>query len=130
MCPEGSSLGPAAKISPGHFDGVRKAWHIDGCPSDFNPGVSDHYGTIHNFDVLVGILLSDVPNAMSGELVVYPGSPTALAGHFGSDRSILERLRTEGHTALPNGEVTDGLFSRPVAHCLGRAGVRLAFERV
>ena len=42
--------------------------HIDGCPNDFIPNLTDHYGEIHNFDALVGMLLSDVPEKMSGEL--------------------------------------------------------------
>ena len=47
-----------------HFAGVRRAWHIDGCAGDFIPGVTDHYGEIHNFNVLVGVLLSDVDQPM------------------------------------------------------------------
>ena len=46
---------------------------IDGAPSDFIPGITDHYGKMHNFDALVGVLLSDVPKPMSGELCTYPG---------------------------------------------------------
>ena len=45
-----------------------EGWHIDGCASEFEPGVTDHFGEIHNFTALVGVLLSDVPEPMSGEL--------------------------------------------------------------
>ena len=72
MCPDGWQA--SGKVSQAHFDGVRKGWHIDGCPNDFIPGVTDHFGVIQNFDVLVGVLLSDVLTPMSGELVVYPGA--------------------------------------------------------
>eukprot|EP01047_Picozoa_sp_COSAG01_P082139 COSAG01_NODE_16655_length_1217_cov_1.389982_1_plen_105_part_00 len=56
------------------FANLRRHWHIDGLPSDFIPGTTDHYGTIHNFDMLCGVLLSDVHERMSGELCVYPVS--------------------------------------------------------
>ena len=42
----------------------RASWHIDGCPGDFIKGVTDHYGHIHNFDVLVGVLLNRVDDEM------------------------------------------------------------------
>ena len=68
LCP-----GDSATASAAVFEGVRKGWHIDGCASGFVPGVTDHYGHIHNFDALVGVLLSDVPEPLSGELCIYPG---------------------------------------------------------
>ena len=30
----------------GHFDDTRKYWHIDGLPSKFIPGVTDHFGKV------------------------------------------------------------------------------------
>ena len=51
--------------------------------------MTDHYGRIVNFDVLVGCLLSDVPEPMSGELVVYPGSHLSLAAYFAQVPSAL-----------------------------------------
>ena len=60
-------------ISSEAFMNIRRHWHIDGCASDFSPGSSDHYGTIHNFDMLVGVLLTDVPEEMSGELCCIHG---------------------------------------------------------
>lgn len=122
-CPDGAPLGPTGRISQAHFDGARKGWHIDGCASDAIPGVTDHYGTIHNFDVLVGVLLSDVAKPMSGELVLYPGSHTCLAAYFRQTAGVLEKLRTEGGTHLPTGDRTDELFHhRQAEHCTGRAG--------
>ena len=50
----------SCECPPEHFEAVRKGWHIDGCPNDFIPGTTDHYGRIQHFDALVGVLLSDV----------------------------------------------------------------------
>ena len=119
-CPDDVPNGKG-EVPQWHFEGVRKAWHIDGLANDFLPGVTDHFGEIHNFDVLVGVLLSDVPKPMAGELCVYPGSHTALAAHFKSQPARLEKLRQKGHSYLPFSE-TDRLFPRPVVHCTGKAG--------
>ena len=115
LCAPGS-----AAVSPGAFENVRKHWHIDGCPSAFIPGVTDHYGEVHNFTALVGCLLSDVPEPMSGELCVYPGSAEALAAHF-AHKGKLDELQRLGDKAFPHAE-TNTLFTRPVKHCVGRAG--------
>lgn len=119
MCPDGT-----CDFSPEGFENVRKHWHIDGCPSEFIPGVTDHWGTIKNFDALVGVILSDIPEKMSGEVAFYPGSHDALAQHF-RDHSgrELERVRQEGNRALPIGERTDATFgNRSPTHVTGRAG--------
>ena len=108
---------------------MRRGWHIDGCPSDFVKGMTDHYGTIHNFDCLVGVLLSDVPEPMSGELVVYPGSHAELAAHFKTHPSLLGKLRHEGASHLPTGEQTDRLFRREAVHCTGFPPNQEAFPR-
>ena len=84
-------------------------------------GLTDHYGEVHNFDALVGMLLSDVPEKMSGELCVYPGSHVALAEYF-KQGSNLQDLAAHGHSKLPTGAPTDRLFKRPVVHCTGKAG--------
>jgi len=114
------------------FESIRRHWHIDGLPSDFIPGVTDHFGRIHNFDMLVGVLLSDVEDSMGGELCVYPGSHSVLARHFSAVG--LERLQSQGNAALPTGEETDALFGGSnsggggaadpprVHHCVGKAG--------
>lgn len=57
-------------------------------------GLTDHFGTIVNFDVLVGCLLSDVPEPMAGELCVYPGSHHALASYFANHVDELVSLRS------------------------------------
>ena len=123
LCPPYSKLGPQGSISAAHFEGIRKGWHIDGCPSDFLPGVTDHFGTIHNFNVLIGVLLSDTfdKGKMAGELVCYPGSHLALSKYFERNRDVLEKLRVEGGEHLPRAQ-TDALFDRPVVHCTGKAG--------
>ena len=51
-------ISDTCESSPEHFMRIRQGWHIDGCPNDYVPGLTDHYGTIHNFDVLCGVLLS------------------------------------------------------------------------
>jgi hypothetical protein len=43
------------------------SWHIDGLHLKSK-------GEINSFDILVGVLLSDVEEAMSGELGYFPGS--------------------------------------------------------
>ena len=101
--------------SSAHF--AAQLWHIDGCATDFVPGLTDHYGEIRNFNVLLGCLLSDVPEPLSGELCVYPGSHAELAAHF-AEPGKLEDLRKRGHPAFPS----KALFKRPVVHCTGRAG--------
>jgi len=123
-CPEGwcPSNASAAEVPSLHWEHVRKGWHIDGCPNDIIPGLTDHYGSIQNFDALVGVLLSDVPEPMAGELVVYPGSHASLAAHFASNPQVLESIRTAGAGHLPTGAPTDRLFCRGAVHCTGRAG--------
>jgi hypothetical protein len=87
----------------------------------FVTGVSDHYGTIHNFNMLIGCLLSDVPEPMSGELCCFPGSHTKLASFF-KEQGNLDAVRTKGNKALPTGKKTDALFDRPIFHGTGKAG--------
>ena len=112
------------ECSPDHFQHVRTAWHIDGLPSDFIPGKTDHYGTIHNFDMLCGVLLSDVDEPLSGELCCYKGSHSKLAKHIAE--TGLDRLYAEGNAALPTGPQTEELFGpeahNQVHHCIGKAG--------
>ena len=68
------------KCPPRHWERHRRHWHIDGCANGAIPGVTDHFGEVHN--CLVGFLLSDVKERFSGELVCYPGSHEDLALHF------------------------------------------------
>lgn len=110
-----------AEVSLAQYEGVRKGWHIDGCPSKFIPGVTDHWGEIHNFDALCGVLLSSVDEKMSGELCCYPGSHYDLARHFKAKG--FKETYTKGK--LPNGNDTDSVLTssktKPV-HCLGKPG--------
>ena len=73
-------VGNTTTSNPGHFRAMSKGWHIDGLPNEFIKGTTDHYGRIHNFDILVGVLLSDITqmDGMAGELCVWPGSHTKL----------------------------------------------------
>jgi hypothetical protein len=98
---------------------VRKGWHIDGLPSNFIPGLTDHFGEVHNFDALCGILLSDVPEPMAGELCAYPGSHYKLADYF--KKHGLDDVAKKG--ALPTGDKTDAIFGGTMpTHCTGKAG--------
>ena len=107
--------------SPANFNNLRKYWHIDGCANPFIPGVTDHYGEIHNFDVLVGVLLSDIHEKNSGELCCYTGSHHELAKYFGSKDRIKE-LKKKGNVALPTKESTDKILKGKVWHGVGKAG--------
>ena len=116
-CPEGT-----AKCTASRFHGHAKHWHIDGCANKFIPGVTDHYGEVHNFNVLLGCLLSDVPDEMSGELCCFPGSHSVLAEHFKADgHKNLKRIIEGGNEAFPVEETYD-MFKRPVFHATGKAG--------
>ena len=116
MCP-----GDTAKCSQEHFENVAKGWHIDGCASDYIPGITDHYGEIHNFSALVGCLLSNVEAPLSGELCVYPGSHEHLAKYLRAPGKIQE-LRKKGGDALPLALGAETLFDRGVKNCIGTAG--------
>jgi hypothetical protein len=115
MCDDGK-----ATCSAERFAGVAKGWHIDGCANEFIPGTTDHYGTVHNFSMLIGCLLSDVPEKMSGELCCYPGSHTALAEYFSQGKN-LKTLKQKGNKVLPT-DKTQQLFTRPIFHGTGTAG--------
>ena len=55
------------KASEKHFKNTSFYWHIDGLANDYDKGVTDHYGTVNNFDCLIGIMLADVPDICSGK---------------------------------------------------------------
>jgi hypothetical protein len=121
--PGDSCKNGTVECSDSRFRGQAQGWHIDGCASNFIPGTTTHYGEIHNFSVLLGCLLSDVPDERSGELCCFPGSHTALAEYFGSDnKKHLKTVKKKGNASLPNGEKTWDLFKRPVFHGTGKAG--------
>ncbi|CAE7227719.1 ATG26, partial [Symbiodinium sp. KB8] len=103
-----------------NFERIRQGWHIDGTPSSFIPGVTDHWGKITNFDALVGVLLSDTDANMSGELCCYPGSHMDLAGYF--KQNGLDDVANKGAAGLPTGQKTDSVLRKPLIHCNGKAG--------
>lgn len=112
-----------AKASSAVFRNVSMHWHIDGCPNEFIPGVTDHYGHINNFDMLVGVLLSDIYHPMSGELCCWPGSHHKLADYFTEKNGQnLENVYTHGNQALPTGKKTFELFKIDPVHCVGKKG--------
>lgn len=104
-----------------HYQSVRRGWHIDGLPNKFLPGVTDHFGEIHNFDVLVGVLLSSTQMQNSGELVVYPGSHQELADYF-KQGDTLQRCYKNGNSELPTGARHDSVIKQQPFHCIGDAG--------
>eukprot|EP00439_Symbiodinium_sp_Y106_P024136 s799_g2.t4 len=103
-----------------NFERIRQGWHIDGTPSSFIPGVTDHWGKITNFDALLGVLLSDTDANMSGELCCYPGSHMDLAGYF--KQNGLDDVANKGAAGLPTGQKTDSVLQKPPIHCNGKAG--------
>ena len=117
-------IADTAKSNETHFKHIRRAWHIDGCPNDFIPGVTDHFGKIQNFDCLVGVLLADVPYKMNGELCCYGGSHKGLSEYFSlNDGRALQEVKREGNSKLPTGPQTDSLFDvSRLHHCIGKAG--------
>jgi len=104
-----------------------KHWHIDGLSSPHNQYTP--VGEIHNFSVLVGVLLSDVPQAFGGNLVVFPGSHILLARHF-AEHGIanIKNFGQQGlpkdlivHHAIGAGPMVSAGAPSPV-HILGRSG--------
>jgi hypothetical protein len=75
------SMAPASPARP----------HLDGMYTPTN-GVPE--GTIMNFTALVGVLLSDLPEGDSGNLVVWPGSHRLFEEYFRSHgpQSLLEGM--------------------------------------
>ena len=76
-------------------------------PPSPTQGTTDHYDEIHNFDLLCGVLLTDIKAPMSGELCTYPGSHKVLAQRF--QKRWIDDIAKQGNSALPTGEETDEL---------------------
>ena len=87
-------------------------WHIDGLQ-----GLKAGKG-LFDFDVLVGVLLSDIDTEMSGELCYFRGSHFVLT-EFLRDGG-LEKLRSGG--GLRKWVDAEQAFPLGVARCLGKAG--------
>lgn len=98
-----------------------KRWHIDGLHNKFNE--EPPAGEIHGFTALVGVLLSDIDEPLSGELVVHPGSHNHLARLYGRNKKNYELLREKGWDALDTAfkEQREGKWGAP-AHFTGKAG--------
>jgi len=80
------------------WKGWENGWHIDGLADPHNAFTPK--GEIHGFTALVGVLLSDVNEPLSGEFVVYPGSHYNLARIYGRDPTNLTLMRKEGTKSL------------------------------
>jgi len=116
--PGDACIGKTSQTNTAHSAAVAEGWHIDGCPNNFIPGVTDHYGKIMNFDCLVGVCLSKTEKENSGELCVWPGSHDALAKYFQVGDN-LERVQKKGTLPLKD---TKDLFKTPPIHCLAEPG--------
>lgn len=112
-----------------YLEGIQRTsppWHFDGVLSGPNPSPQSiaqqrEVDKIFNFDALIGILLSDVPLILSGELCVYPGSVRGLSEYFQSNKSAIPHVRQEGiGRALQ--PLTEKLLGTEPHHCTGRAG--------
>ncbi|MCH2336394.1 MAG: phytanoyl-CoA dioxygenase family protein [Pseudomonadales bacterium] len=62
---------------------MRHGWHMDGYPSATN-GVPDD-GVVRNFNLLLGVMLSDVCSHDSGNLMVWPGMHHGLEQYYRSN---------------------------------------------
>lgn len=71
--------GQVALRFPSRSEPGRAGPHLDGMYSP-NNGVPE--GTIGNFTMLLGVLLSDVPAPLMGNLTVWPGTHTLYEGYF------------------------------------------------
>lgn len=60
-------------------EGDIPAPHIDGLPSPYNGVTRDSY---NNFEMLVGVFLSDVHEHFAGNLTVWPGSHNIIRDYF------------------------------------------------
>mmetsp|Transcript_23423 Transcript_23423/g.58591 ORF Transcript_23423/g.58591 Transcript_23423/m.58591 type:complete len:483 (-) Transcript_23423:60-1508(-) len=85
-----------------------KAYHVDGVPDAVN-GLQP--GKVHNFSLLLGVLLSDLPEEKSGNLIVYPG------GH----RILQEYCKTTTAAEFLRGGAR-GLDLPPSQQITGKAG--------
>jgi len=83
-----TALGRALGASPGEWlpqPNFDRSWHVDGLP---RPGMKElgmDESKVMQFTLLVGVMLSDVPEDNSGNLMVWPG------GHLKLQSYVLER---------------------------------------
>lgn len=102
-------------------------WHIDGISNKFVGHTSLHFDTIENYDALVGVLLSDIPEVLSGELSVYPKSHRYLADYF--SKFGFDEVAKTGTAALPRGYGhTEKVLKTPPVPLLGKAGDAYIFS--
>jgi len=120
--PGDACVGKTAQSNEAHFKNIASHWHIDGCANGFIKGVTDHYGEVRNFDVLVGVCLSETKSENSGELVCWPGSHDRLSAWLAVDDNM-KKLKEKGNVHLPTGEGTPSVFEglAPVS-CLAKPG--------
>ncbi|MDE2991037.1 MAG: phytanoyl-CoA dioxygenase family protein [Chloroflexota bacterium] len=96
------SEGASRKLDPPHLDGYHTPWN--GLPDD---------GVVYAHTLLLGVMLSDVDQPLSGNFTVWPGSHMKLEQHF----------RQHGVQSLERGDVTTSGIRLPRAHPItGRSG--------
>ena len=105
--------------------GGRWSYHIDGTPP--RPNAPDNGvppGEVHNFALLVGVLLNDQPSPWRGNFTVWPGSHLEMADHF--RRNGVERLAETGTPPVATAggrQVTGGVGDVVFAHHLTAHGI-------
>ena len=96
--PEGTSR----KLDPPHLDGYHTPWN--GLPDD---------GVVYAHTPLLGVMLSDVDEPLSGNFTVWPGTHLTLERHF----------RQRGVRSLKQGDVTTAGIRLPRSHPIaGKSG--------
>ena len=103
---------------------LERPWpHIDGVASGANGVPND--GKVHNFTILVGVLLSDLPQAGNGNFTVWPGSHRTTASWFAENGTRVADaeafLREMGELGLASAqavEVTGHVGDLVLAHHL------------
>jgi len=84
-----------------------KRWHIDGFP-DAIKGLKS--GEVRNFTMLIGIILSEVPEDYMGNFTVYPAGHHLLEKYFteqGGVHKVLEGTTFEGIMRVVNSVQND-----------------------
>ena len=96
----------------------RQFWHVDGLPNDLQHAMFPK-GSVMQFTLLVGILLTDLPKPLAGNLAVFPGSHQVIQDHINlynlDPKEVLK-------TSATNGSVPPIQFKELIHQITGKAG--------